>query len=309
MSLIWCRENWHGRKGTDAEQQVRRYVRAFQALTSDPKDGPVTVLAAPELPKIGDGYVTPNEQDLSALCIGRDPVNDDDHPELWQILCDYSTLQKEQDAGGDNPLLEPAKISGDSERIQKALQYADAKELFLPFSGPIDGTKVEGPLAITNTANDPFDPPPTRDDDRDVLTITKNLQLSVSELIALRRQYRNRTNLDQILGSDPGHVKVDALNWGNDKRSNVKFKVVTARFTFSDDGFFYEPMNAGYRELISGVKHNILDGGQLVPRPHPLSLGGQKDTTSDPKSILYCRFQLYRSTALAPLLELLGFEE
>jgi len=323
MAIVLIKETWHGRAGSDEEEENRKdYIRSFRAQSDTGKDGAKAVLSHPDLPKKGDFYRTFDEEDRDSLCVRRRVVNDPQNPRVLEAILDYSTHQSDKDTPGENPLLEPAVITGDSDIVQKALEWAYARELFEVFSvggnfprDPIPGTLLGGDgqrIPVVNTAYDAFDPPPTEDHEIDVLTITKNLQLTVTELQGLRRQYRRKTNSDYILDYPPHHVRPAALTWGNEKRSNVKFKRVTLKLLFSEDGFFYEPMNAGYRGLNLGTGNyeEITDGnGAQLSRPHPLDLMGRKLVASGTTPLIYCRFQTRAQVALSPLLEIMGFEQ
>jgi hypothetical protein len=313
LAVDWVRERWHGRAGSDELEHLHKdYVRAFQAHTTDALDDPKMVLAHPEIPKKGDPYQVAAGSDPDALCIRRRAVNDSDNPQLFEVICDYSTRQPEEDEPGDNPLLRPAEITGDTELVQKALEWAHARELFTPTTDPIDGTLIEGDpkVAIVNTAYQPFEPPPTIEHEVDILTITKNLALTVNELQALRLTFRRKTNKLALLGYEPHCVRVGAITWSNAREKGIKFKRASLRLLFSPDGFFYEPLNAGYWELVSGTLKQIVEhNGQTPSVPQHLSQSGQKFTPTTLFEPIYCRFQIYEQEELAPLLTLFGFEQ
>jgi len=76
-------------------------TRHFTVVTSDPLDGPATVLRAGELPNIGDAYATGHEGEQGLVCCRRAPRRDQDNPTVWRVEVQYGKLPVT--TGGDDP--------------------------------------------------------------------------------------------------------------------------------------------------------------------------------------------------------------
>lgn len=153
------------RKGKLAERRDRSFTRTYLVTTNDRQDGPLTVAA--ELPNIGDFYVTTNESDFGARVSAIDIDTVDSNPFLWRATVEYSNRQREDH---DEP--EPEDPT-DRDPIY-AIRF-DKHDV--PVTGPystVDPGNVSATTSLTNSKKQPYNPPPTREELRPVITITVN---------------------------------------------------------------------------------------------------------------------------------------
>jgi len=166
------------RRGLAAEVvQEKQHVRAFYAETDDPQaDGQEVINLAlvwpgpgPPLPPVWD----PHPNDPNALLATYDAVQKE-VPEVWQIRANYSTYL--------DPTAELAEIGWGGAAQQRVVEGAEA---FLDEDGvehyPTDPGYPALPAGslypITNSAFEPFSPPPVEPEPYAILTVVKNFNI------------------------------------------------------------------------------------------------------------------------------------
>lgn len=107
---------WGGERDDEGH---RTYTIAHRVKTTDPLDGPNTVMQCPGLPAIGATWNFGNDVDVWAFCLPSMKVDlfkqRPGHPHRhWLVSQRFTTkpLKRCQDASIEDPLLEPQKISG-----------------------------------------------------------------------------------------------------------------------------------------------------------------------------------------------------
>ena len=136
---------------------IRTYTRGFKLETSDITERGYAVGSHPSLPKIGSVH----PHDPSAWCRNI-RVKNHEPWKGWKAWADYSS----EFEMAENPLLEPARVRGDSELFREVV-WQD-----------INGD------AILNSAGDFFsDPAPEKDRHNRYFVVTKNVASVPSWLI------------------------------------------------------------------------------------------------------------------------------
>ena len=117
---------------TRDDEGHRDYLLTWLITTDDGDDGPETVLSAPGLPSIGTAYSFGNDSDTWAFAYPRTKVrrvtNKPNDRKRWFLDQTFSTrpLNRCQTAAIENPLLEPAKISGSG--LKYLRKYTEDKD-------------------------------------------------------------------------------------------------------------------------------------------------------------------------------------
>lgn len=152
MAVVSCREIWRGRGGRFAGLLDYELTRTFRVVTDNAYDDTTVILASGFLPAmhVAD-TISP------ALTVrGYNFRQENESPKLWLIDVQYSSRPDNPDAPDDDvpPLDRPVKITWSGEERQ------------VPVETDINGKP------ILNSANDFFDDPVLKDDQRLVAQIT-----------------------------------------------------------------------------------------------------------------------------------------
>ncbi len=145
LDIVYGRRKWGMVR--DKEGQ-RTYKVTHRVKTTDTEDGPATILDAAGIPTIGSTWSEGNDADVWAFCtpdrqvqwVGKDNEGGCD---LWDVTSTFSTIPTErcQDDSIENPILEPARISGSFTKLKKEAIYDRNGDILMsssqePFKGP-----------------------------------------------------------------------------------------------------------------------------------------------------------------------------
>lgn len=106
------------------EEGYRNYTAVHRVITNDPEDGPYTIMATPGLPSAGSTWTIGNDDDPWSFCTRGGKVSlekiEDSHRQ-WLVGQTFTNRPKSrcQTTTIDNPLLEPARISGSFVKFTK----------------------------------------------------------------------------------------------------------------------------------------------------------------------------------------------
>lgn len=325
MSTTLIGSTWiQPRSGSDDDDNNREFVRAFFVLASSPTVGPIAVLATPGIPAIGVNYEgdDASEIDIGAVVRRRNARQDSVAPQLWVVEVTYSVKPLTGNGGdpnkGDptqqapNPLDRPAQWELSFQEFQRPVTEGylvnDSDQLLDAEGDPIaeEDADTAVAVAIVNSAGDPYDPPPMRDDSRIVLVVTRNEPWPADATFA--RAYKDAVNSDTFFGVPPGFAKVKSIRARNAYEPQIgKFIQVTYEFTiregnFDGDNWNLNLLDAGYNQLDgSGDPVAITDkNGVAVSSPQRLNgTGVWLDNPDDPS--VYRRWRIYPRKPFAAL--------
>ena len=193
-----------GRAASVDRSAVHEYTVVYKVQTDDRSDGPSIVESAFGIPSIGDLYSVGNDNDTSAICVGKS-VRQGDSPWHWEVDVTYSNEPVEiigvpANPAQPTPLQEPADISYgfQARRILVPGTYND------PSSPPSDYGYQSGIYAPNGEL---FDPQPEVEINEPVLTIKRNVQfITGAGLMTLA----NCVNSDYWQGASPRQLKMGA---------------------------------------------------------------------------------------------------
>lgn len=148
-------------------------------------------------------------------------------PFIWQVTCTYEYVE--------NPLLQP---------------YT-AEWLFASSNEPIDRDRLGKP--ITNSADEPFDPPITEEAFDLVLRIQRN-EATYNPLLAAH--YKRAVNQDTFLWFPPQTVKCSLFEGVRQRVANLFFARVTYEFGIRVDTYV-----EGGQQAYLGWRRRLLDQG------------------------------------------------
>ncbi len=273
--ILSVTELWNGRSAGERDSAEREYERVFQVLTSSNLIAGGIVTLATGIPRRWDPYITTLESDTGALCRDVHAEQDQDDPTVWKVTAKFSSKagghdQKNKDHPDQqdkDPAARPAIIEWRQEMFQRAIME------------PPDGVEeLPGqPAALTNSANDYYDPPIEIDDSRPTLTVTRN-ENDFDDVMATR--FTNAINKDSVWGYLPGKWKCQGIQSTREYEEGKFFYKVIYTFHYRDDGWDLKILDQGYNELgdagLDGVRPRraIFDEINGTPISCPVLLDG-----------------------------------
>jgi hypothetical protein len=310
MAVAGLAEEMPKFRAADITEDRRRYRRRFLVKTDSRFDGPPVVVQAPGLPTLGEAYATESGVDPFAKAVALLPVESEGSWTTWYVDVEYDTETEEED-----PLDEPPLIDIDFETEQIPVP-GSVQETYAPGEGLIPGDHYS---PIVNSADEPFDPPPTMPKSRAIVTITRNepeFDLSVV------RQYINTVNQDAWANCEPGQCLMRGI------RSSQQYKegrtendppIFFWRTTYTividpegwklvllDAGNYYYPVDGngnrepGYKPVAfrDAALGNPIVGLLSGPGQGGAKGGGQLPEGEDPK---WLEFEIYGKSTFADL--------
>jgi hypothetical protein len=271
MAVVKVSETPGKRSGNTNNRYEGTYKRVFSVVLSSSRYGPIAAAAAvtsaydlaigtaysigvaPDPtatpPVVGDAW---HEADPGSRVVSITADEDGQADGCgWTVTVDYGPGE-----ASDNPLDEPPQLDWQ----------------FTAYERPVDQDTSGNP--IVNTAGDPFDPPPMRDDSRPVLVITRN-ELTFNP--ATSWEYRDTLNNAAFYGAPTGTVKLKS-RVGTQVQSRLvaggSYWRVTYTFEFNADGWAKTILNAGYRQLASGALTQVFINNQPATSPVLLNAAG-----------------------------------
>jgi hypothetical protein len=278
MSCISFKQIHEGRSASDSLQDGKMsadIVQVFRAVTDDPYDDEFVIAEHEDCPSLGDPLVRTigegeEEETVETKCYlkSRSFTNQSFSKTVWHVTLTWGTGERE--GGGGDPLQIEAKITWRSEQFQKPAVF------------DLNG------YAIVNSAGDPFDPPPERDDSRWVATVVKNL----AEVPLWLLDYQDAVNsvpfLIDGLEVEERKAKVQSIeisDWqyhppGGNSTNVTSFRQVTIGISFCDDTYDLKVLDQGFNYL----KPLYTIGGVNVYRSAKITIEDEQGNVTEPTS-------------------------
>lgn len=269
-----AQERRTGMDGTwawDKQSMTREFLVTFDSLA----DGMVNAVLAAGVPNIGHVYVTANESHPYAFCLSKEAARIAPRSFQWIVKCKYETMdfkkaQEVKNAAnqGQEPTFELPEIEFGYETFQ-VVANKEWKD-----------TDPSNPLGFTNSAGEVFNPPPMKDSNRTVLTITRNEPIDAPHP-RLGLLFQDTLNSDTFWGAEPKTVKCVGIkakrvqkNYGGQQYVCLQctylfhFKPETWVMSMLDIGSFYRESGEKkqFQTQQGGNYLGLLDGfGGKVP--------------------------------------------
>lgn len=272
MAVILVNERFD-RNGNIAQDWSTSYTRRFYVQTDTKTDGPMAVIAALKSAYgIYPGAIYKNattttwapgtatisaysESDDGAFVRSIEPKCTDMDGKGWTVDVQYGPFDAQSQAN-ENPL---------EARTEHKWSFAEDE---VPVDQDANGN------FIGNTAGDPFDPPMMTTESRLILQISRNEPVFFA---ATALYYKGKVNADMFYESPPGTVRIANITGEDFWNSSLAAVVwrVTYEFHFRPQGWRKYILNAGYNQLVSGVRKPIEVNHHLVSHPMPLDQAGK----------------------------------
>lgn len=252
------------------DKGVRSYVDVYSLMTSDRSEGAYAVGSHTSLPRIGAAHY----DDPYAWCIRLD-VNNVAPWAGWEVTASYSSEYEVN----ENPLNEPARITITGEKYQEVAQ-----------------TDRNGD-AVLNSAGDPFvDPPVMRDKTNRILHVQKNVSSVPSWFFASEDAVNSADIVIRGLTVPERCAKLENITMSElQERNGIGFYVLTFDLHLRAATWNAQPLQAGFRELVSGVQRKITTAGDGtdITTPALLDAAGAAIDNPDPADASYANYELY----------------
>lgn len=258
-----------GRNATDSVDDKGKtaisLVQVWRAETDSASDDATVVAAHASCPLLGTAH--PNY--AYARLKSRSFNNESFSKKIWLVTLTYSTGIYETNS---NPLNTAARITWRSEQYQRAAVFDK------------DG------VAITNSAGDPYDPAPERDDSRWQATVVKNMPMVPTWLLTYQDAINNAPFIIDGLTVQARKAKVQSVEIGDwQYSSSTAYRQLTLGIAIAKDGFQLDLVDQGFNKLVSGsggyTREAILiddeDGNKVQPTT-PVLLDGAGGVVANP---------------------------
>lgn len=305
MSVVEYRELWSGRSYHEGEKLSRDYKRRFLVLTDNRYDDGAIVRDALPVRILGP-YITPLTIDLGALCKSVNPKQREQHPRVWDVDIDYSSIVKDPGRQDPIPTARPVDIEWGQITYQKAFElaysmsYSDAPNQEVV--GKSSGDKAD--LPIQNAAGDVPIPALQEDDHILTLTVGKNV---VAYNSSNSFHYQNTCNSQPFFGGAPETWKCIAITGTRQFENQTVFWRQNCIFHYRADNWRKKMANKGFNELVNGKKRQIVDWasgvmrgerfldstGKAIPPAQPGFVGPQPNQNPNP---IYLNYRLFALT-------------
>lgn len=269
-------ELWDGRTSS-FDGGIWTRSRSWLVKTSVKTDREDVVSTATGLPAYAEAH--PADSTCYATTISYSQLPET--PLAWTVTAGY-TSERELN---ENPASDEVLVSWSSEIYQEAI--------FEDYTGD----------AILNSAGDYFiDPSPTRE----AAHLIAKIKANVTSVPAWVLTYQNAVNDSSItiggLSIGAGLAKMQRLEIGERQlRDGVTFYPLSFEIHIHSDGWRLKPLDAGFRELVSGEAVQITVDGDEVTTPVPLNGSGVALNPATPSTAVFLDFQIYNEVDMTTL--------
>jgi len=257
---------------------TRSYTRAWRVISDAQADDAYTVGSAAGLPSIG----TTHPSDAAAYCFDLDVQNDEPWTG-WTVTASYSD---ERTIDAADPTNDEVLIDWSSEIYQEVVYFDTSGN------------------AVLNSAGDYFvDPVPTRDATHLVARIRANVSSVPSYILSLQNTLNNGAVTIGGLAVATGLARVCRFQIGSRQlRNAVTFYPFSFEVHIHADGWVLQPLDCGFRKLVSGSLEQIKDGnGDEVTQPALLDGSGGVLASPGPATAVFGSFNIYPSADLTTM--------
>jgi len=267
-----------GRTATN-DRGNRSYTRVWTVETTAKSDNSYIVGSASGLPVIGNTHPS----DGQAFCHRLD-VKCTGGWKIWTVTAHYSTERELSTTATSDP----ARITWETEQFQR-VAFEDK-----------DGN------AITNSSGEYFDPMPTIDDSRRVVTVEKNLAVVPSWIL----DYQDAVNSDTFtvdgISIGVGKAKMQRVSVGPEEiRSSTTFRTVRFTIALQRDGWALRLLDVGYTQKNATTptyrEQLTMDDGTDPKLPMLLDGNGRKLENPSPTTAVFRTFNVFKTRAFSSL--------
>lgn len=276
MTVTICKERPQARTAIERKDGHRQYGRVFYVETSSKYDDAIKVLMAPGLPSLFSIYDVGTAMDIGARCIGRDTAQIG--PTQWEVSLTYDSDPGDptDPTSPDNPQY-PDNQEDDPDKwyenvavtfsaVDEVISNGQTRNAYDPYIAGADPTN----RTITNSAGEPYDPPPTQMVYYPVLTFT--IYRKVFDK-ALALKYVGAKNADIFWGGTPRQWRIVKYDTGGIEykkvgNSDVWYYKIDIECEFKEDTWDLKLLDYG-SYWVSGTAPNLIRHSFLTKDGQP----------------------------------------
>lgn len=274
MTITYKGELAEGREAQNLKG-VRSYTRVFIFTSSADTEDAYDVGSHANAPVIGDTF-------HDGWCISSTPKCVSGRFG-WHITAQYSS----EFELAEDPTADPAKITVSTEQFQRPIIF--------DYNGQ----------SVCNSAGDPFDPQEVMDDSRRVISVQKNVAVHPSWVLSMQDTVNSDTFTVGGIVYAIGTGKIQRVSISNElSRNGTTFYVLSFEIYCRRDGWLYEPLDCGFRELTYGGELiNIVNPGDGLQPSAPVPLDGNGAALANPSltNNVFRSYQIYPTASFASL--------
>lgn len=276
MAVRPAKEEIASRRSTIGTDGERTYERTFIVEMTNHRDDPAQALTAANIPRRFTPYITQTHIDYGALVTSVKARNRRNSPFHVDVVVSYSSKRDdEEEEQNDDPLKRPPKIRWSWETVQ------------VPILGNRDQNAagdVSYSGAILNSAGEPFNPPPTKEESRPQVTIVRN---EASYSVSRALDYQDAVNSDTFDGIKPRQAKMRNIGAEWVTENDTTYVIVTYVLAFRRDTWDTQLLDAGthYLTVAGGTTYERFKRNGIA-YIGLLASDGTKLASTDPPNII-----------------------
>lgn len=285
MTIQWIRQTWDGRSGGAGLNSPLTTSGDYLVKTDDKTDTELDILTDGASPYLGQPHPT-----AAGLYIEDIQVKQmKESPFFWKLSVKYTNEFTTEDGespskSGSTPEFDPAVIEWTTENFQ------------LPVEEDTSGN------GIVNSAGDPFDPLPVKDEMRVVCNISYNAASVPSTVLSFANKINSSSVTMDGLSIAKGEAKCQSVRVGGLQVRNGDFyRNVQFSFAILEGGWDLSILDQGFREreprtndLINITNDGTQSGdGAQVTSPALLDGAGHKLADPSPADAVFLSFTIY----------------
>lgn len=299
MAVSWVREKWDGRQGGGNASADVKASKQYLVKTDDKSDSEFDVLTDASLPAFGDPHpVVPQlfVEDIRIAQLAESPY-------YWNLTVSYTNQRQGENSGqldGDTPSTSGGGSTGGATPTFLKPEISWATEQFQV----VCDTTVEGirgvKQAICNSAGDPFDPMPMKDESRLICNIKSYFETIPVWILDYQDAINNAAITIDGVAIDEYQAKVQSVAVSEiQRRGDVEFRTVQMRISVLKENWVKKVLDQGFRAFDATaddtfIPYNITDddGNQISS---PVLLDGEGFKLDPPTAVdaVYLDFYIY----------------
>ncbi len=241
-----------------------------------------TVVNCADLPSIGS-------EDAEGVFVESRSARETEDPTTWKVDVRYASVPQ----GGLTPGYWTIEIPSERPAVYRWYTVQYEKTIVIGINQDTGRTE-----AITNSAGDPFDPPPIRTLSRIGLTIQR-YEDDFDPLTIV--YFGNRVSSDSFLGFPPGAARCMEINAEPHYENGESSYSVTYRFEFDEDLWIATLLDAGGRYLDDNGVLKVVDDDEGTTHGGLVLLDGEGKKLGPGASARYRKYETEYTVAFGPL--------
>lgn len=293
MAVEWVRERWDGRQGGGNASAEVSAQKQYLIKTNSKTDSEFDVLSDGLVPAFGDAHPVVPELIIDDIRISQRSES----PFFWNLTVKYTNKREGVNAGkldGDTPSTSQGGSGGAASPTSLEPEISWSTEQYqVPCDVDINN------YGVVNSAGDPFDPLPMKDESRLTCTIEIQSATVPSWLLTYSDAINNTAITIDGISIDQYQAKVQSIQVGKVQQLGTEtFRTVTLSISILEDTWIKKVLDQGFRAALTGADnfalHNIVDDdGNEISSPALLDGFGFELRNPSADTAVFLPFHIY----------------